>query len=325
MEIRQLEYFLAVAELGSFSKAAVRLSVAQPVLSRHVRTLEEEFGAELFYRNGRGVVETEIGAMVSEHARTIVATAGRIKGDMEAMQASPGGRLVLGLPPTASVILALPLVKRIREAFPNVQLKLQEGYSGHVLEWLSTGRVDVAILYDAPRTSTLVTQPLLEEELDLICPFDAPEARRGHPVSLAEVAELPLILPSSPHGLRRLVEAQFAKAGVEPNVTCEIESFASTLQLIEQGQGYTILPYASVREPVREGKLSVASIASPRLTRHLVLATSTQRPMTKVARTLANTVTDLVKELVSTGVWAPRKAQEKGGQGGDGIKLVATR
>lgn len=320
MEIRQLEYFLAVAELGSFSKAAVRLSVAQPVLSRHVRTLEEEFGAELFYRNGRGVVETEIGAMVSEHARTIVSTAARIKGEMDQMIASPGGRLVLGLPPTASVILALPLVKRIREAFPNVQLKLQEGYSGHVLEWLSTGRIDVAILYDAPRTSTLVTQPLLEEELNLICPPRAPLAQAGRAVALAEVAELPLILPSSPHGLRRLIEAQFAKAGVEPYVTCEIESFASTLQLIEQGQGYTILPFASVRNQVREGKLSVAAIDSPRITRHLVLATSTQRPMTKVARTLANTVTELVKELVASGVWAPDK-----GEPTDGVRLVAAR
>lgn len=319
MEIRQLEYFLMVAELGSFSKAAVRLSVAQPVLSRHVRTLEEELGSELFYRNGRGVVETEVGKMLREHAQTILSTAGRITGEIEAMRASPGGRLVLGLPPTASTILALPLVKRIRETFPNVQLKIQEGFSGHVLEWLSTGRVDVAILYDAPRTSTLVTQPLIEEELYLICPPDAPEAKLDRPVTVKELAGLPMVLPSNPHGLRRLVDVQFAKAGIEPDVSCEIDSFASALELVEEGQGYNILPYASVRKLARAGRIAVASIDEPKITRQLVLATSTQRPLTPVTRTLAKVVTDLVKELVTSGVWAPEK-----GTGSWPMKLVAS-
>lgn len=307
MEIKQLEYFLAVSEHGSFSKAAVLLSVAQPVLSRHVRTLEEELGTELFYRNGRGVETTEAGKMLLGHAQAILASAGQIAGEIESLCASPRGRLALGIPPTASSILTLPLVRRIRSTFPRVKLKIQEGYSGHVLEWLSTGRIDVAILYNAPKTSTLLTQPLIEEELYLIGPGDSPEARWDGPISGERLARLPLILPSNPHGLRRLVDSALATIDVEPNVECEIDSFGSSLELVEQGEGYTILPYASVRRQVRAGRLSATSIVEPRVTRQLVLATSMQRPMTAVTRTLARTVADLVRELMSGGVWMPER------------------
>lgn len=139
MEIKQLKYFLAVTELGAFSKAAVVLSVAQPVLSRQIRSLEEELGIELLYRNGRGIVLTEAGELLLERARAILSEASAITSDIDSMRASPSGKLILGLPPTANAILSVPLIERFRENYPRVKLKVQEGYSGHVLEWLSTG------------------------------------------------------------------------------------------------------------------------------------------------------------------------------------------
>jgi DNA-binding transcriptional LysR family regulator len=129
----------------------VVLSVAQPVLSRQIRSLEEELGIELLYRNGRGIVVTEAGELIVERAR---ADPRRGQPDHRMsipMRSSPSGKLIIGLPPTASAILSVPLIERFREAYPRVKLKVQEGYSGHVLEWLSTGRIDVAVLYDAPK------------------------------------------------------------------------------------------------------------------------------------------------------------------------------
>ena len=308
MEIKQLEYFLAVSEQGSFSRAAVMLSVAQPILSRYVRSLEEELGTELFYRNGRGVIVTESGEALTVHARNILNSVHQISSDVAAVRDSPGGRLVIGLPPTANVILGAPLVKRFREAYPRVKLKIQEGFSGHVYEWLSTGRIDVAILYNAPKTSTLITQPLIEEELCLIGAADAPAELRERPVTGAELGKLPMILPSHPHGLRRLVDCFLAEINVEPNVEYEIDSLTSCLELVEQGCGYTILPYASVRRQVQAGQVVVMALVEPRMTRQLVLATSTQRPMTTITRALASEVSDLVKELVHNGSWQQEKS-----------------
>lgn len=316
MEIKQLKYFLAVNELGAFSKAAVVLSVAQPVLSRQIRSLEEELGIELLYRNGRGIVLTEAGKLLLSRARSIIEEASAIATDIDSMRASPSGKLILGLPPTASAILSVPLIQRFRENYPRVKLKVQEGYSGHVLEWLSTGRIDVAVLYDAPKTSTLLTQPLIEEELLLIGPANTPAALREKPIHGSMLAELPLILPSHPHGLRILVETLLGRFKVIPEVECEIDSLSATLDLVERGVGYGILPYASVIKQVRAGTHVVMPIVEPRMSRQLVLATSTQLPTTIATRSLARTVKELVRDLVTDGMWISRI-------GADGVTDIA--
>ncbi len=323
MEIKQLRYFLSVTELGSFSKAAVVLSVAQPVLSRQIRSLEEELGIELLYRNGRGIVVTEAGQLLVEHARSIIGEARQIVTEIDSMRASPSGKLVIGLPPTANAILSVPLIQRFREAFPRVKLKIQEGYSGHVLEWLSTGRIDVAVLYDAPKTSTLLTQPLLEEELLLIGPASTPDSLRSAPVQGTMLGELPLILPSHPHGLRVLVETFLGKIKVIPEVECEIDSLSATLELVEKGVGYGILPYASVAKQVARGELVALPIVEPRMSRHLVLATSTQRPTTTATRSLARTVKELVRDLVAEGIWLPQIDPARAGAMKVGVPVAA--
>ena len=306
MEIKQLKYFLSVTELGSFSKAAISLSVAQPVLSRQIRSLEDELGMELLYRNGRGIAVTEAGQILVGHARIIVDTERTVAMEIDAMRADPSGKMVIGMPPTASAVLTVPLVQRFREVYPKVKLKVDVGYSGHVLEWLSTGRIDVAVLYNAPKTSTLTTEPLLEEELLLIGPRDTPAHLRASPLPARLLADVPMILPSHPHGLRVLVERLLGSVGVQPDVVFEIDNLNACLELVEKGFGYTILPFASVVEKVRAGELIASAMVEPRMTRQLVLATSTQRPTTNVTRALAKTVTRLVRDLIQDGVWVPR-------------------
>ncbi len=306
MELKQLKYLLSVSELGSFSKAAVVLSVAQPVLSRQIRSLEEELGVELLYRNGRGIVVSDAGQIVVDHARSIVNAVGSISADIDTLRSDPSGKISIGMPPTAGSVLTAPLIQRFHEEYPRIKLKVQEGYSGHVLEWLSTGRIDVAILYNAPKTSTLLTQPLIEEELLLIGPGRHPDMAVEGPVQGSSLAEMPLILPSHPHGLRVLVESLLGTQRIYPNVEYEIDSLSAVVNMVEQGIGYTILPYAAVSAKVEAGDLTATSIVEPRMTRHLVLATSTQRPVTNATRTLAKMVTLLVRDLVKDGVWMPR-------------------
>ena len=306
MELKQLKYFLAVVEHGGFSKAAVVLSVAQPVLSRQIRCLEEELGSDLLYRNGRGIMVTDAGERLVEHARSIVGTEMVIRADIDALRTNPTGKLAIGLPPTVAPVLSAPLITRFRESYPQIKLRVQEGFNGHVLEWLSKGRIDVAVLYNAPQTSTLMTEPLIEEELLLIGPRKTPEALRSGVVTPATLGALPMILPSHPHGIRVLVDAMMNQHHLTPEIECEIDSLSTTLQLVEQGVGYTILPYASVIGRINAGQVVAMRLAGRSLVRQLVLATSTQRPTTLATRSLAKAVTQLVRDLVNEGVWMPK-------------------
>ncbi len=305
MDFKQLRYFLSLVDAGSFSKAAVMLGIGQPALSRYIRMLEEELGIELLYRNGRGIVLTEAGKILQEHAKAIIEHVSVASTEIQSLRSVPSGRVVVGVPPTVGHVLTVPLVRQLKDEFPKVSLQVMEGYSGHVMEWLSLGRIDIAILYNAAKTSTLNTEPLIEEELFLIGPVSDPMNIGGSSIKAADIARLPLSLPSHPHGLRVLVDSIFSRIGISLPVEFEIEALTANLKLAEEGSAYTILPYAAVQSLVVEGRVRVWAIEEPRFSRQLVLATSTQRPMTLTIRTLARMVRLQVQELVNRGVWKP--------------------
>ena len=306
MELRQLEYFIAIAETGAFSRAAVRLRVGQPILSRQIKALEQELGIELYHRTGRGIVLSEAGKILEQHARGVLETTAGARRAINALDSAPAGRVVIGMPPSVGAVLTAPLVRQFRDEFPKISLGVMEGFSGHVLEWLMTGRIDVAVLYNAPRTSALVTAPLLTDELFLLGPVDDPAGAGTGNVAASRLARIPLILPSRPHGLRVLVDDFLSGIGVAPNVQVEIDAMPSTLSLVESGIGYTILSYSSVHHLIEAGRIRYWPIVDPTMTRSLVVATSTQRPVTNAARALVGFVRKQVDVLVAEGRWAPR-------------------
>ena len=306
MELRQLEYFIAIAETGAFSRAAVRLRVGQPILSRQIKALEQELGIELYHRTGRGIVLSEAGKILEQHARGVIETTAGARRAINALDSAPAGRVVIGMPPSVGAVLTAPLVRQFRDEFPKISLGVMEGFSGHVLEWLMTGRIDVAVLYNAPRTSAFVTAPLLTDELFLLGPVDDPAGAGTGNVAASQLGRIPLILPSRPHGLRVLVDDFLSGIGVAPNVQVEIDAMPSTLSLVESGIGYTILSYSSVHHLIEAGRIRYWPIVDPTMTRSLVVATSTQRPVTKAARALVGFVRKQVDALVAEGRWAPR-------------------
>jgi LysR family nitrogen assimilation transcriptional regulator len=309
MELRQLEYFIAIAETGAFSRAAVRLAVAQPILSRQIKALEQELGTELYHRTGRGIVLSEAGKILEQYARGVLETTAGARRAIGALGSAPSGRVVIGMPPSVGAVLTASLVREFRSEFPKVSLGVMEGFSGHVLEWLTTGRIDVAVLYNAPRTSALVCEPLLTDELFLLGPIGDPAGAGEGSVPASQLGRLPLILPSRPHGLRVLVDDFLASIGVTPNVQVEIDAMPSTLSLVESGVGYTILSYSSVHHLLESNRIRAWQIIEPVMTRSLVVATSTQRPVTKAARSLAGFVRRQVDALVTEGRWAPRAGE----------------
>ena len=155
MDLRQLEYFVRVAELGSFTKASILLSVAQPALSKQVRRLEVELRQSLFNRNGRGIILTQEGALLLEHARGIIEQVERARYALSAIKESPVGKVVIATPPITGKALTAGLITTFRERFPKAALEIIEGKSRFIHEWLMMGRIDIGILYDPPASPLL--------------------------------------------------------------------------------------------------------------------------------------------------------------------------
>lgn len=306
IDLKQLQAFATLAEFGSFSRSAGVLGIAQPVLSRQIKALEKELGVDLFYRNGRGTVLTEAGKVLNQYAKGVIDTVDRAASEVSALKSSPRGTIVIGLPPSVGIVLTVPLVQHFREAFPLISMRVIEGFSGHVLEWLLTGKIDVAVLYNAPRTSSLRAEPLLTDELFLLGPPDSTDVPDGETVAARYLAEVPLILPARPHGLRLLVDSLLGEAGISPRVELEVEAMPSTLGLVEKGVGYTILSYSTAHHRVQEGRMRAWRIVEPALTRQLILATSSQRPTTPATRALVTMVGKEVRSLTQQGIWLPK-------------------
>jgi len=277
------------------------------MLSRKIKLLELELGTELFHRTGRGVVLSEGGKLLEQYARGILDTAESAKTAIQALGASPVGQVTIGMPSSIATVLAIELVQEFRRAFPNVSLKVMEGYSGHVLEWLTTARLDVAVLYDTPnlKGKTLRTDPILSDELFLIGSPKDPARIGNGPVQSARLAEIPLVLPSRPHGIRILVDEAMDHNGLTANVQMEIDAMHSMIALAESGLGYTVLSYSSVRDLVIAKRVRIWRIVEPVITRSLVITTTNQRPSTKPARDLTRIFQELINSHVRDGRWAP--------------------
>jgi LysR family nitrogen assimilation transcriptional regulator len=286
VDLKQLEYFVQVAELGSFTRASQVLRVAQPAMSRQVRTLELELRQTLFDRTGRGVTLTEAGKRLLAHGRGILQQVARARQDLEDHRGVPAGRLALGLPPSVSRTLTGPLVAAFRERFPSATLTVVEGLSIYILEWLAQGRIDCAVVHPVAPTAAVDLELVLEEPLYLVSARGRRRSRGlvGPAVSLAEVATRELVIPSRPHSIRMVVETALAGVGLEPRVGLEIESVPAILDLVERTSLSAVLAlnalrgggheHAFVAQPIRTGTGDLAT--------QLWIATSTQRPHSRL-------------------------------------------
>ena len=304
MNLKQLEYFVHVAELGSFTRAADHLRIAQPALSRQVRQLEVELRQNLLTRNGRGVALTDAGRRLLEHGRGILHQVARAREDLEEMRGAPVGHVTLGVPPTVGRLITATLVDEFRKRFPKATLGIVEGLSVNVTEWLVSGRIDVGLVYNPTSAPSIETRPLVAEPLYLIGPARGRLApgRTGRPVSLKEVATHGLIVPSRPHAVRMFVERALADIGERIQVALEIDGIPSILDLVAGGHGFAVLSFNAIRnDPLRE-RLLARPIIKPRLITTLCTATSAQRPMTPLGRQMVDMLRDVVpRELADAG------------------------
>lgn len=294
MDLAQLRTLLHVAELGSLSKAADRLRIAQPALSRQVRLLEEELGRRLFERHGRGMVPTEAGREILAHAARVLAEVEALKAAAAGPDSALSGHVAIGLPPTVADRVAVPLAAAFRAQHPAVTVQLVTAYTGYLLDWLHRGEVDVAVLYDPRATRSVRTEPLTNENLYLIGPPGA-GLSDDRPVPFAELAREPLLLPSGRHGLRNILDRLATEAGLTLAVSIETDSYSALKDLVRHGYGRTVLSLPPIRQDIAAGRLTAAPIIGPTPMRRLVLSYPSDRPVSRAAqfagRTLAAIMT----------------------------------
>jgi LysR family nitrogen assimilation transcriptional regulator len=265
VNLKQLEYFVNVAEMGSFSKAALILNIAQPALSRQVRLLETDLRVTLLMRNGRGVVLTEAGKRLFDHSIGILQLVSRVEEDIQATRGEPAGRIVVGLPPSMGRMLALPLVESFRRTLPKARLAIVEGLTTHLAEWISTGRVDVGLLHNPEAQSALEITPVLDEPLGLVSPARQAGRRRAT-VTFADLIRYPLIVPERTHAIRKLLETQAALTGHKLQVALEVSSVQSILELVRAGYGHAVLTATALAASGQPEAFVLRPLAEPRLT-----------------------------------------------------------
>ena len=291
MDLKQIEYFVRVAELGSFTRAASALSIAQPALSRQVRLLEVELRQNLLVRNGRGAVPTEAGKLLLEHGRGILHQVQRLHEELGRVRGSLAGRVAIGLPPSIAKVLTVSLTREFRAKLPQAALSISEGLSFAMQESLINGRLDIALLYGAAATPGLQITPLFEEDLYLV--QRQASRKNAQMASLKEVAALPLIIPTRPNAIRMLVEAEFAKADLHSNIILEIDGVQAILDLVLDGAGCAVLSKNAVDTSGHPDLFSVRPIAG--LRSKLSVAVSSLRPATLTQQAMLELVQQFTK------------------------------
>ncbi|HTV77624.1 MAG TPA: LysR substrate-binding domain-containing protein [Steroidobacteraceae bacterium] len=282
MDMKQLQAFVRVAELSSFSKAATALDSSQSALSRQVRQLEIELGRHLLHRNGRGVTVTAEGERFLARSAGILRQLEAAREELHAADASPVGQVVVGLPLRIASQLAAGLVLAFRERYPKAVIRIVEGPTAAITDWILLGRVDLGLLNNPNATPQLHSQPVYAEDFHLIGSRPRPPAAAT--VRVRDLHRYPLILPARPHPVRQLIEEVCDRRKVTLDIAQEIDTIEAILQLIQRGLGYGILARNNIPE---SREFTTARITAPSITNRLVVGTAAQRPLSVVVRRTA--------------------------------------
>lgn len=247
--LKSMQYFVRVAELGSFSKAADVLRLTQPAVSRQIQKLEAEIGLQLLYRKGRYVSPTEAGKMLMARSKDLDREVNRIFEDVRGAASQPAGPLAIGVATLIGNLLLPSVLKDFVGNFPQVRVHVLEGYSLVVEEWLQEGRIDIGLIWGNPRSAAIDLTPMMAVKMCLIAPpspINPWESAKplGATCTMREVVRLPLILPALPHAMRLLAESAAKKAGMPIKIAFEIDGLPLATELVRDGLGYTLMTHS---------------------------------------------------------------------------------
>jgi LysR family nitrogen assimilation transcriptional regulator len=303
MDFRQLRTFVHIAELHSFTRASASLHVSQPALSRQMRLLEEELGIKLLHRYGHGVKITEDGRMFLDRCRQLISEFEGLKRDFQAhgRDATTTGSVSVGLPVPATRFLGSTFIGDFNTHYSGIALRIVEGFSAMLHEWLLSGSLDLAIIYGPTRSKILTSEPVLVEDLYAITAA-TPENRLRTSISATELASGPLILPNRPHILRDLVDQLPFKC---PSFI-EVGAITMMIELARAGKGYSILPHSAVDAAIAAGDIVALPIHGPNLSWEVSICYSNLRPLSAPAEVMRRLIRKELIRMVIEGHWTAR-------------------
>ena len=297
MDLRQLRYFVAVAERGGFAAAASTLNIAQSALSRHVKELERELGGALLERGARGVTVTESGKVLLARGRWLFGTIDDIKAEVRTENREPSGTVRLGAPSSLADIFYAPLAHLIVKRFPRVRLELSEGLTEGMCDRLLRGELDLAVVTTPQPNDHLDYETLVVEQVFLIGPPRDPLLKRGK-LTRKEFEGLPAaIVPLSRNPFPPTVP-----------FSLRVDSAVPMKRIVASGLGYGLLPFSGIHEEIEAGKLSAALLPWMRADR--VLALPRGRPVSRATREVFTGLMQVCQDLIDEGkilVAKPRK------------------
>ncbi|WP_127818735.1 LysR family transcriptional regulator [Microbacterium sp. CPCC 204701] len=308
MNLEQLRAFVEVARLGNFTRAAERLHLAQPSLSRQITTLEQDLGAELFHRARRGSTLTTAGESLLPLARRMLADAESVRRELAELAGLQRGRVRLGATPTLCISLVAEVFAAFHAAHPAIELHISEHGSRRLLDELSRGELDLALITTSGAASAdrFTVTPLLVEELVVISSSSTPPITERDAIPLADMAALPQVVFSPAYDLRATTDAAFRTAGLTPAAIVEGAEMDAVLRFVERGLGVAIVPAMVLIE--RPGLRSVR-LVEPTLARTISVARPADIAPTAAVevmqRTITRTATDLAEASGATMRLAP--------------------
>lgn len=302
MDVRWLHAAITVADTRSVTKAATLLQVAQPALTRQVQALEKELGVPLFERTRSGMLLTPEGVRYVEHARRVLSELDRARDSVAPAGPQVRGTVRLGLLESTTALLAAPLLRRLTERHPRIDLHLSQGYSGHLQTWLEAGELDVSLLYTVTSRPEFEVHPAVTEELCAVAPRGS-ELDPTQPLPWSELWQHPLVLPTRGHGLRVLVDQAAADTGATPRVVARTNSMRVQHLLVADGIGWTVLPAAGVAGSELPHGIESTRLVAPVMTRSIIIGLPRTTRLSPQVDAVLGELTGLIHKLVTSGMW----------------------
>ena len=298
MDLRQLKYFTAVADLQSIAQASAHLGVAGPAISRSISSLEAELKCLLFERDGRGMQLTAAGKMLHSKASHILRDVELARQEVMAEGEHLEGDVTIGGTPSIIARIGKTLINRCREHLPRVRPRITEGYSAHLVTWLLAGNIDFALVNGYQQINPRIANECLATEC--LFAIGRPDTFDSGSTSLPlmDLLQSDLILPSAQNPMRGLIDTAAAAAGKTVSAAIEVDSAGLLKELVLQGTGCGVLPFGAVKQEVEAGSLEALPISEPEILIELGLIYANDSPPSRVGASVIAIIKDLLNEIV---------------------------
>jgi LysR family transcriptional regulator, nitrogen assimilation regulatory protein len=299
MDLKQMQYFLCLAQEGNVTRAARQLNIVQPALSMQIAKLETSLGKQLFYRAARGVTLTPAGEALAQRIAPIMTDIDRARDEIAELDGKVSGRVNIGMITSAAQSTLPASSATIAARYPEIHLLVCEGYSETMLEWVAAGQLDIAIVNTPVPRLAPAARHILDEEMMLACALDNP-LQLPKVVSFDRLEGLDIAIPSRRHGLRRILDDAAAEAGFNLKPRLEIDTLSAICEVVATTDLLTVLPGIALHSTLAAGRIKARRLRNPAVVRSVAWVTNPRRSVSAAMSAVMDIIVeDLTKAATS--------------------------